>query len=176
MNKNFSLKKGRLAPAILFLCSIFLHSCTEEMPILTPLSDPNTSSIVLNIQNKTYKVVNRLPGYVFFANVTVGSGNALYSQYNISGSNGSQTNAIDYVLTFGPENANSGNYVFGTSQLTFNNKTYTTTNASGKAVIKIDALDTYVNTASGSFAYYLYDKVLSPTDSVYVTGTFNVIK
>lgn len=176
MSISFIKCKRHLAVVTLILCGIFLQSCTEEMPILTPLSDPNISSVVLNIQNKTYRVVNKLPGYVFFANVTVGSGNSLYSQYNISGSNSSQTNAIDYVLTFGPDNANSNNYVFGSSQLTFNNKTYTTTNVSGKAVIKINSLDTYANTASGSFAYYLYDKVTSPTDSVYVTGTFNVIK
>ncbi|MGI4021039.1 MAG: hypothetical protein ACRYFA_05995 [Janthinobacterium lividum] len=165
-----------IAVVTLLLCGMFLQSCTEEMPILTPLSDPNTSRIVLNIKYKTYKIIDKLPGYVFFANVTVGSGNTLYSQYNVSGSNSSQTNAIDYLLTFGPDSVNTSNYVFGTSQLTFNNKTYTTTNKSGKAIIKVDALDTYVNTASGSFAYYLYDNVLSPTDSIYVTGTFNIIK
>lgn len=175
MTKISALSKRIFTLALLLLCSFFLHSCTEDMPILTPLSDPNISTIVLNIQNKTYKVVNKLPGYVFFANVTVGSGNALYSQYNVSGSNSSQTNAIDYVLTFGPDKTNTSSYAFGTSQLNFNNKTYITNNTSGKATIKIDALDTNVNTASGSFAYYLYDKIVSPTDSIYVTGTFNVM-
>jgi hypothetical protein len=176
MTKIFSFRKEIFSPLMLLLCGIFLQSCTEEMPILTPNYNFNESTIVFNVNNKPYIVVNKTPGYVYFANVTVGSNNTLYSQYNISGSNGSQTNPIDYLLTFGPDNTNTNNYIFGTSQVTFNKKTYSTINANGKAKIIVDKLDTGNNTASGSFSYYLYDSVSSPKDSIYISGTFNIVK
>jgi hypothetical protein len=178
MTKIFSIKKEIFSPVMLLLCGLFLHSCTEEMPILTPNSafTSGISAIVFKVNNTPYTIVNKVPGYVYFANVTVGSNNNLYSQYNISGSNGSQTYPIDYLLTFGPDSTNTNNFVFGTSQVTINKKTYSTINANGKAKLTIDKIDTNNNTAAGSFSYYVYNSVFSPTDSIYVSGTFNIVK
>ncbi len=163
---------------VLLLSGIFLNSCTEEMPILTPNSGSSSASnksiIALNIGNSAYSLKNQDPGFAIFASVSTGTGTSTYTQYNITGSNGSQTNALDFILAYGLDAKNK--YVVTTSQLDFNNKTYTTLNLAGNAKLTIDKMDANTNTASGNFSYYLYDSVFTPTDSIYVTGSFNIVK
>ncbi len=169
------LSRKLFAPAMLLLSSIFLQACTEEMPILAPLNGAsNNSTIVLNINNAAYTLTNKAPGYAIFANVTSGTGTTSTTQYNVTGSKGTQTNALDFILAYEINTANK--YVLATSQLDFNNKTYTTVNSSGAAKLTVDKMDATANTATGSFGYYLYDSVFTPTDSIYVSGTFNIVK
>ncbi|MGI4730009.1 MAG: hypothetical protein ACRYGB_15675 [Janthinobacterium lividum] len=178
MNKLFKLRKALLAPAMLFLCGVFLQSCTEEMPILSANDligkTSNASSIALKVNTANYTLVNKDPGYAIFAPVTSGTGTTSNIQYNVSGSNGLQTGTVDFVLAYTLTSSNT--YVLTTSQLDLNNKTYTTLNASGNAQLTIVKMDVTANTASGSYGYYLYDSPSSPTDSVYVSGTFNIVK
>lgn len=179
MIKSLTLCKAILAPAMLLLCSIFLQSCTEEMPILSPNNvsgtSSNSSSIVVNVNKSTFTLNNKAPGYAFFAAGTVGTGSSSNTQYNVSGSNGLQTNAVDFIIDFSLNT--SKKYLLVGSQLDFNNKSYTTVyNGTGKSQLTINKIDTIANTASGSYAYYLYNSASSPTDSVYVSGTFNIVK
>ncbi len=176
MSKRFSFRSAMFAAAMLLLCGTFLQSCTEEMPILAPLNGTtNNSKIVLNVNNATYTLTNKNPGYVFFAPITVGTGSSSNIQYNVNGSNGLQTNAVDFIIDFGL-NANN-KYVLVGSQLNLNNKSYTTVyNNTGKAQLTINKIDTIANATSGSYAYYLYDSAFTPTDSIYVNGTFNIVK
>lgn len=179
MNNLFTLRKALLAPAMLFLCAIFLQSCTEEMPILKP-SDLNgtastNSTIVVNVDKTAYTLKNAAPGYAIFAGVTIGSGTAATTQYNVSGSNGLKANRVDFLIDFGLD-ANKKYVVLG-SQLDLGDKSYTTLyNQTDKAQLTVTKMDTIANTATGSYAYYLYNSTASPTDSVYVSGTFNIVK
>ncbi|MVN21975.1 hypothetical protein [Mucilaginibacter arboris] len=177
MNKNLTFRRAIIALAMLLLCGIFLQSCTEEMPILVPRSKAiNGSVIVLNIRNKAYTIRNENPGFVYFTNITPGSGNNLSQQYGIAGSDGSPTNPLDCIINFNADSVHAGNYILSTSQVNYNNVTYTTSNPSGNAKFKVNQLNAAANTTSGSFAYYLYDSVFIPTDSIYVSGTFSITK
>ncbi len=178
MNNLFTLRKALLAPAMLFLCGIFLQSCTEEMPILKPLSvnPSNSSFIILNIKNKAYTLKNVNPGFVYFTNITAGTGNSTMQQYGIAGSDGNEKNPLDCIINFDTDSVHAGKYVLSSSQLNYNNIVYTTNNTFGNAKFTVDQLNNATNTANGSFAYYLYDSVYTPTDSVYVSGTFNIVK
>jgi hypothetical protein len=163
---------------MLLLSGVFLNSCTEEMPVLTPLSGSgitsNKSIITVNIGNSTYSLKNQDPGYAIFASASTGSGTSTYTQYNITGSNGSQTNALDFILAYGLNTNNK--YIVTTSLLDYNNKTYSTLNLTGAAKLTVDKMDANASTANGSFGYYLYDDIFTPTDSIYVSGTFNIVK
>lgn len=162
---------------MLLLCGIFLQSCTEEMPILTSANTTITGSYIkLNIDNKAYTIVNKLPGYVYFSNITVGVGTNLVAQLTVAGNNGNQNNLLDYALNFSEDTSKAGSYDFASSKLSLNGKSYITTNPYGKAKLNINQLDDTAKTANGSFAYYVYNSASNPTDSVYVTGTFNVVK
>lgn len=178
MIKSLILRKAILAPAMLLLCGIFLQSCTEEMPILTQLSkSTNGNVIILNIKNKAYTLKNVNPGFVYFTNITAGgSANSSFQQYGLAGSNGNETNPLDCIINFDTDSVHVGKYVLSTSQVNYNNVTYTTSNASGNAKFTVNQLNATTNTTSGSFAYYLYDSVFVPTDSIYVSGTFNIVK
>jgi len=157
---------------MLLLCSIFLHSCTEEMPILNPLNTVyKVNSVSLSIDGKSYVIINKTPGYVNLTSITAGSGTSLYSQSNISASNSNSGNLVNFIINFGPDSKNSGSYLLSTSQISVNNKTYTTTNADGKANLKVTNLDLNNKTANGTFGYYLYNS----TDSIYVSGTFTIL-
>lgn len=179
MNNLFTLRKALLAPAMLFLCGIFFQSCTEEMPILKP-SDLNgntstSSNIVVNVDKTAYTLKNVAPGYAIFFGVTLGSGTSATTQYNVSGSNGLKANGVDFLIDFGLD-ANK-NYVVLGSQLDLGDKSYTTLyNQTSKMQLTVAKMDTIANTASGNYAYYLYNSTVSPTDSVYVSGTFNIVK
>ncbi len=179
MIKSLTLRKAVLTPAMLLLCGIFLQSCTEEMPILSPNDligkTSNSSSIVVNVNKSVFTLNNKAPGYAFFAVGTVGTGSSSNTQYNVSGSNGLQTNGIDFIIDF--DLNTSKKYVLVGSKLNFNDKSYTTVyNGTKKAQLTINKMDTIANTINGSYAYYLYNSASSPTDSIYVSGTFNIVK
>lgn len=182
MNNLFTLRKALLAPAMLFLCGIFLQSCTEEMPILKPndlkVTTSTTSTIMVNVDKSTFTLKNTDPGYAFFASSSIGTGSSSNTQYNISGSNGLQTNTVDFIIDF---NLNaSKQYILLGSKLDINNKSYSTVynglTGIPKALLTITKMDTIANTASGSYAYYLYNSASTSTDSIYVSGTFNIVK
>lgn len=169
--------KQHFVVAMLLLCSVFLHSCTEEMPILMPLNTVyKVNSVTLTINGKSYIIINKTPGYVNLTSITAGAGTSLYSQSNISASNSNAGDLISFIINFGPDTKNAGNYVLSTSQLSFNNKIYTTVNADGKANLKVANLNSNNNTANGTFGYYLYNSTKNPTDSIYVSGSFNILK
>jgi hypothetical protein len=178
MIKPLTFKKAVAAFAMLFLCGISLYSCTEEMPILNPnsiSSISNNSSIVVNINNSAYVIKNKTPDYAIFASITSGTNNTSNTQYNVSGSSSSKTAPIDFVLAFATDSL-SKKYIVTTSQVDVNNKTYTTLNKFGDAKLTVSKMDEKANTATGTFGYYLYDSVFTPTDSIFVSGTFNIIK
>lgn len=163
---------------MLLLSAFFLNSCTEEMPVLKPLSGTaiNKSSIVIKVNNSTYTLTNKEPGYAIFVPVTLGTGASSYTEYSVNGSNGSETNVLDFGFSY-ILNSTTNQYVITSSQLQLNNKNYVTLNSSGAAQLKVDKMDAAANTGSGSFSYYLYDSVYNtPTDSVFVSGTFNIIQ
>ncbi|RYX82021.1 hypothetical protein EON73_04515 [bacterium] len=182
MFKFSTFRNAFIPTAMLLLSGIFLQSCVEEMPILKPSDVSKTvstnSTIVVNVNKSVITLKNTNPGYVFFASATVGIG-ANNTQYDISGSNGLQTNAVDFDINFNL-NSTSKKYVLLGSQLNFNNKSYTTVyngmNGIEKAKLTFNKIDTIANTANGSYAYYLYDSAFTPTDSIYVSGTFNIVK
>lgn len=179
MIKSLTLRKAILAPAMLLLCGIFLQSCTEEMPILKPSDLSGTTStnstIVVNVNKSTFTLKNTAPGYAYFATIGIGSGTSASTQYNVNGGNGLKTNAVDFILNFGLD-ANK-KYVLLGSQLDFNEKNYATIyNQTSKAQLSISKIDTIANTTSGSYACYLYNSAASSTDSIYVSGTFNIVK
>lgn len=181
MIKFSNLRNAIVAPAMLLLSGIFLQSCVEEMPILKP-SDvtkiaSSSSTLIVNVDKSTFTLKNADPGYVFFAGGTVGTGTNS-TQYNISGSNGLQTNAVDFIINF---NMNDNKkYVLLGSRLNFNNKSYTTVynglNGIEKAQLTFNKIDTIANTANGSYGYYLYNSASTQPDSIYVSGTFNIVK
>ncbi|RYY07417.1 MAG: hypothetical protein EOP43_03310 [Sphingobacteriaceae bacterium] len=178
MCKLLSFRSALFAPAMLLLCGIFLQSCTEEMPVLTPLdiTVSSKSTIVLKINNTTSTINNVLPGNIEFRETSRDPAFPLYRQYGIAASNNNQTNLLDYAVAFHTDTAGSKNYTLEISQLTINKKTYSTANIYRNAVFKVDKLDATNNTTTGSFSYYVYDDILSPKDSIYVTGSFNILK
>ena len=178
MYKLFSFRSVLLAPAMLLLCSIFLQSCSEEMPILKPLtSSPSSkSTVVLNINNTVYTINDVSPSTIEFAQTNTDPTQPLYRQYGIAASNNDQTNLLDYAVTFHTDTVGSKNYGLEVCLLNINKKSYATANPYGNAVFKVDKIDAANNTTSGSFSYFVYDDILSPTDSIYVRGTFNIVK
>jgi len=179
MIKPFSFHKALFASAMLLLCGIFLQSCTEEIPILKPRNGSgttsNNSNIVVKVNNTAYTLTNKAPGYAIFVPVTTGTGASSSTQYSVNGSNGIQTNVLDFGFSYISNSVNN-KYVLKSAQLEINNKTYTTLNSSGTAQLTVDKMDVAALTSSGSFSYYLYDSPYSPTDSIYVSGTFNIVK
>ena len=185
MIKPFIFRKALFAPAMLLLGSIFLHSCTEEMPILKPLGTysnyvPATvsskSMINLKINNTQSDITNTKPGTIVFNVVTGGTTLPNFRTYLIAGDNGSTTNRALYSVTFHSDSVGNNIYVFDGSQVIVNKKTYTSFNISGSNKFSVTKLDEKTNTAVGSFSYYVYDDALHPTDSLYVTGAFNIFK
>ncbi len=178
MIKPFSFHKALFAPAMLLLCGIFLQSCTEEIPILKPRSSSvsSKSTIVLNVNNTAYTINDVSPNTIEFRETSRDPAFPLYRQYGIAASNNSQTNLLDYALSFHTDTVGSKKYTLEISQLTINKKTYSTANIYGNAAFKVDKLDAVDNTTSGSFGYFVYDDILTPTDSIYVSGTFNIVK
>ena len=178
MNNFFTLREALLAPAMLLLCGIFLQSCTEEMPILKPSdlsANSSGSTIVVNANKSTFTLKNVAPGYAYFAPIGLSSGTYSGTQYNVNGGNGLKDNSVDFVLDFGLDAGKK--YVVLSSQLDLGDKSYTTLNNQNvKAQLTVTKLDTIANAASGSYAYYLYNSAVSPTDSIYVNGTFNIVK
>ena len=178
MCRFLSFRSAPIAPAVLLLCGIFLQSCTEEMPLLKP-SDTSVSSkstVVLNINNTASTINSVSPQTIEFRETSRDPAFPLYRQYGIAASNNNQTNLLDYAVAFHTDTAGSKNYTLEICQLTMNKKTYSTANIRGNAVFKVDKLDATANTATGSFRYYLYDDILSPKDSIFITGSFNIVK
>ncbi len=185
MIKSLSFRKALLAPAMLLLSGIFLQSCTEEMPILHPPSGASSSGIGttssksvinLSINNNANNITNNKPNNILFTSVAGGATLPLLKLYTFAGNNGSQTNNLTFGASFHTDTIGNKKFIFDSSQLLFNKKTYTTFNISGTAKFTVDKLDDVANTASGSFGYYVYDAIINPTDSVYVSGTFNFMK
>lgn len=185
MTQFLSFQKSLCAILILLLSGIFLQSCMEEMPILVPQNGTLTgttgmvsskSTISLNINNNPQNISNIKPNNIIFTNVTGGASLPLFKEYFIVGDNGNQTSSLSYSASFHTDTVGSKNFVFESSQLFFNKKTYTTFNISGTAKFNIEKLDDAANTVSGTFGYYVYDDILKPTDSVYVSGSFNILK
>lgn len=179
MLKPLSLGRKLLAPAMLLLTGIFLQSCADEVPILQPLNGSgktsNASNIALKVNNTSYTLTNKDPGYAIFVPITTGTGTSSATQYSINGSNGSQTNTLDFGFSY-ILNTTSNKYLLTGGQLTINNKSYATINSSGTAQLTVDKMDVLAFTATGKYSFYLYDTPFSPTDSIYVSGTFNIVK
>ncbi|RYE26663.1 MAG: hypothetical protein EOP42_20505 [Sphingobacteriaceae bacterium] len=180
MNKFSPLRKALLAPAMLFLCGIFLQSCTEEMPILSPddlsAKSSSKSTVVINVNNAVYTINDVKPSTIIFATTGTDPQFPLYKQYGFDATNNNQANMLDYAVSFHTDTVGSKKYTLEISQLTLNKKTYSTANIYGNAVFKVDKLDAANNTTSGSFSYFVYDDILTPKDSIYVSGTFNIVK
>lgn len=178
MLKPISFGRKLLAPAMLLLTGIFLQSCADEVPILMPLSGSVSSKsiVVLNFKNTTYTINDVKPGTILFAVTGTDPKFPLYKQYGFDATNNSQTDLLDYAVSFHTNTVGSKKYTLEVSQVTLNKKTYSTANIYGNAVFKVDKLDAANNTTSGSFSYFVYDDILSPTDSIYVSGTFNIAK
>jgi hypothetical protein len=168
------------AAVMLLLSGIFLNSCTEDMPILMPISSSvsTKSTVIVNVKNtnSTYSINDIRPSTVVFATTGKDPAYPLYRQYGFDATNNSQTNLLDFAVSFHTDTAGSRRYTLELSQLTVNKKTYSTANIYGNAVFKVEKLDGTGNTATGSFGYFLYDDITSPTDSIYVSGTFNIVK
>lgn len=179
MSKPLNFGRMFFTPAMLFLCGVFLQSCTEEMPILKPLNGSaktsNASNIALKVNNTTYSLTNKDPGYAIFVPITTGTGSSTATQYSINGSNSSQTNLLDFGFSYILDSTNN-KYLLTSGQLTLNNKNYATINSSGTAKLTVAKMDTLALTAAGNYSFYLYDSPFSPTDSIYVSGTFNIVK
>lgn len=185
MIKPLISRKVFFVPAILLLCGIFLQSCTEEMPILTPASGYSSSvpgsvsskSVInLKINNAPNDITNVKPGIILFNIISGGTTLPRFRNYLIAGDNGSTTNRVLYSVTFHSDSVGNNIYVFDGSQVIINKKTYTSFNISGTNKFTVAKLDEIASSTSGSFGYYVYDDVLHPTDSLYVTGAFNIFK
>lgn len=186
MLKPFISRKALFAPAMLLLCGIFLNSCREDMPILVPPSGltigtgtPSVSAkstINLKINNTQNDILNVKPAVILFNIVTGGASLPLFRNYLIAGDNGSATNRVLYSVTFHSDSVGNNIYVFDGSQVIANKKTYTSFSISGANKFTVNKLDEKAYLTNGTFSYYVYDDVLHPTDSLYVTGSFNISK
>lgn len=186
MIKPLTFRKAVLASAMLFLCSISLHSCTEEMPILTPSGGFISSSGVGSVSSKSIvnikinavqsNITNVKPQNILFTINSGGSTMPSFRSYAIAGDNGSTTNRLLYSVAFHSDSAGNNTYVFDGSQVIANKKIYTSFNISGSNKFSISKLDEKTYSTAGTFGYYVYDDILNPTDSLYVTGSFNILK
>lgn len=178
-------RKAIFAPAMLLLCSIFLQSCSEEMPILTPQNGYTSSApgsvssksmINLKINNASNDISNVKPEIILFNIVSGGTTLPQFRNYLIAGDNGSTTSRVLYSVTFHSDSVGNNIYVFDGSQIIVNKKTYTSFNISGANKFSVTKLDEKTYSTSGNFGYYVYNNVLHPTDSLYVAGSFNILK
>ncbi len=183
MRKPSSFRGVLFAPAMLILFGVFLQSCTEEIPILKPLNRSSNSitvssksTISLNFNNTANTITNINPSNILFSTMPGGASLPLLKSYIVAGNNGSKTSNLLYGVSFHTDTIGNNKFIFDSSQLVINKKTYTTFNISGKVKFTVDKLDDTANTASGSFSYYVYDDIIKPTDSIYVSGSFNILK
>lgn len=179
-----SFRSALFAPAILLLCGIFLQSCTEEMPVLQPTSGVNLSTgsvstkSVINLKvNDVQKNITNVKPQVILFNINSGGVTApSYRFYTLAGDNGSTTNRLLYSAAFHSDSVGNNIFIFDASQVIVGQKVYTSFNISGKSNFKVDKVDEKAYTTSGNFGYYVYDDILNPKDSLYVTGSFNIAK
>lgn len=184
MTKPTTFRSKFFSPLMLLLCIVSLQSCWEEMPVLKPLNPTDTvagsvsskSIIYLNINNAANNITNIKPSTILFTNVTGGATLPLFKEYFLIGDNESKSANVVYTVAFHTDTIGSKKFIFESSELVVNKKTYSTFNISGSEVFAINQLDDNANTASGKFSYYLYDSVINPKDSIFVDGTFSILK
>ncbi|MGI4021040.1 MAG: hypothetical protein ACRYFA_06000 [Janthinobacterium lividum] len=180
----FSFRSALLAPAMLLLCGIFLQSCTEEMPALKSPSSVNYSTgsassksiINLKINDVQRSITNVKPEIIIFNINSGGVALPSFRSYTLAGDNGNTTNRLVYSAAFHSDSVGNNTYIFDASQVIVGQKVYTSFNVSGKSNFKVDKVDEKAYTTSGSFGYYVYDNILMPKDSLYITGSFNIVK